>query len=105
MVSYSTDEWLGYDNDLESGHLSFPDTRIVSMKQSKIMSTSLVTMVTGNFAKVMTKALHISVESRYSCDSCIVLSLQALDELIGSLGANIKHLYKSIFETKQNVPG
>ena len=58
------------------------------MKQSKIMSTSLVTMVTGNFAKVMNKALHISVESRYFCDSCIVLSLQALDELV-LLGANI----------------
>ena len=78
-------EWLGYDNDLESGHLSLPDTRIVSMKQSKIMSTSLVT---ENFAKVMTKALHISVESRYSCDSCIVLSLQALDELV-FWGANL----------------
>ena len=89
-------EWLSYNNDLESGHLSIPDTRIGSMKQSQIMSTSLVTMVTGNFAKVMTKALHISVESRYSCDSCIVLSLQALDELV-LLSANVLHLNKSIF--------
>ena len=55
------------------------------MKQSKIMSTSLVT---ENFAKAKTKALHISVESRYSGDSCIVLSLQALDELV-FLGANL----------------
>ena len=70
-------EWLGYDGIW--AFIYIPDTRIVSMKQSKIMSTSLVT---ENFAKVMTKALHIYVESRYSCDSCVVLSLQALDELV-----------------------
>lgn len=112
-------EWLGYDIDLVSGHLSIPNRRIVSIKQGiqcilqkpqsgqvtarqvasvvgKIMSTSLVT---GNIAKVMTKALHVSIESRYSWDSCIVLSSQALDEL-AFWGANVDHLNKSIIGHK-----
>ena len=41
-----------------------------------------------NQSSLMTKALHISVESMYSCDSCMVLSLQALDELV-FWGANL----------------
>lgn len=97
-------EWLGYDILLQSGLFRVPERRIQGIYQGiheilesksklgdvrvkartlasvagKIVSTSLAV---GSISKLMTKAMHICVESRYSWDSLVNLSDQALEEL------------------------
>ena len=94
--------WLGYDVDLNAGYISIPKRRISDITDTidgilsekrhpsfifarklasivgKVMSTGLVT---GNVARVMTKALHVCIESRNSWAGTVALSAEAIDEL------------------------
>ena len=96
-------EWIGYDIDLEANLMSVPGRRISSIQQGvskllmtnnssfrmskvrylariagKIVSNSLVV---GNMVRLMTKVIHVCIETRSSWDIFVKLSDNAIMEL------------------------
>ena len=65
----------------------------------KIMSTNLVT---GNMARIMTKALHVCIESRLSWDSQLQLSEEGVNELL-FWKENVESMNEAVIGPKPNA--
>ena len=111
----SETEWLGFVINLENGVLMLPERRISSIKESiqdilnvatksgrlarvhvkalasvtgKIISAYLTV---GSMSRIMTKAMHVDIETRSSWHSRVMLSWKAQEELFFWLN-NIDHI-------------